>query len=152
VAQKKRRFILLRLTESFYGREDHGLTDKLLLELPSILNWAIDGLMRLRERGYFLQPASAADALQQMEDLASPIGAFLRERCVIGPNQWVEISHLFDVWCVWCRTQGRDHPGSVQSFGQALHSVIPSVVVRKMGARGNQIRVYDGVKLNPSSP
>ena len=35
------RFITLVLTESFYGREDLGLTDKLAGELPGILNWAL---------------------------------------------------------------------------------------------------------------
>ena len=30
------RFMVLRLTESFYGREDHGLTDRLLKEIPGI--------------------------------------------------------------------------------------------------------------------
>jgi len=40
------RFLLLHLTESFYGREDPGLSDKLLTELPGILRWAIEGWRR----------------------------------------------------------------------------------------------------------
>jgi putative DNA primase/helicase len=40
-------FIVLALTASFYGREDHGLTDRLSTELPGILNWAIAGWGRL---------------------------------------------------------------------------------------------------------
>ena len=51
------RFILLSLTESFYGREDPGLTDKLLSELPGILNWAIAGWARLCE----VRPLQTAD-------------------------------------------------------------------------------------------
>lgn len=77
------RFFVLVLTNSFYGREDQRLTDKLLTELPGILTWAIGGWRRLTERGHFPQPRSALDAVQQLEDLGSPIGAFLRERCVI---------------------------------------------------------------------
>jgi putative DNA primase/helicase len=45
------RFVILRMTESFYGKEDTGLTQRLLAELPGILNWAIEGWHRLRERG-----------------------------------------------------------------------------------------------------
>jgi len=37
------RFVTLVLTQSFYGKEDPHLTDKLLTELPGILNWALDG-------------------------------------------------------------------------------------------------------------
>ena len=40
------RFIILRFTESFYGREDTGLTERLLGELPGILNWAVEGWQR----------------------------------------------------------------------------------------------------------
>ena len=78
------RLILLQLTRSFYGREDHGLTDLLMTELPGILLWAIEGWRRLRERGHFLQPDSGRQMIEEMEDLASPIGAFLKERCVVA--------------------------------------------------------------------
>jgi putative DNA primase/helicase len=78
------RFIVLVLINSFYGREDQSLIGRLLTELPGILNWAIVRWRRLTERGHFLQPRSALDAVRQLEDLGSPIGAFLRERCVIG--------------------------------------------------------------------
>lgn len=45
------RMLLLRTTNSFYGHEDHELTDRLLSELPGILVWAIQGWQRLQERG-----------------------------------------------------------------------------------------------------
>jgi putative DNA primase/helicase len=35
------------LTRSFYSKEDHGLEDRLLRELPGTLNWAIAGWQRL---------------------------------------------------------------------------------------------------------
>lgn len=38
------RFIILRLVNSFYGREDQTLTDRLLAERPGIFNWSLDGL------------------------------------------------------------------------------------------------------------
>jgi putative DNA primase/helicase len=65
------RLIVLILTESFLGREDQGLTDRLLRELPGILNWSIDGWRRLNARGHFVRPPSALEAVQQLGDLAS---------------------------------------------------------------------------------
>ncbi len=41
------RFIMLVLKKSFLGHEDHGLTSRLLGELPGILNWSLAGLDRL---------------------------------------------------------------------------------------------------------
>jgi putative DNA primase/helicase len=57
------RMIVLRLTESFYGREDQKLTDKLLVERPGILLWALEGLRRLRVRGHFVQPATGRELI-----------------------------------------------------------------------------------------
>jgi len=113
------RFIVLVLTHSFFGREDRGLTVRLRPELPSILNWAIAGWRRLIERGYFVMPASSGEAVQEFEDLGSPIGAFIRERCV------VETSTLFESWCEWSKQQGRDHPGTAQTFGRDLRAAFP---------------------------
>jgi hypothetical protein len=67
------RFIVLVLIHSFYGREDLGLTDRLLTELPGISNWSIAGWQRLSERRHFVQPNSALNAVRQLEYLGSPI-------------------------------------------------------------------------------
>lgn len=48
-----RRLLTLRTARSFCGKEDIGLTEKLLKELPGILNWAITGWRRLHSRGHF---------------------------------------------------------------------------------------------------
>lgn len=90
------RFIVLVLTKSFYGREDPKLTDKLLEEATGILNWALDGYDRLMERGYFLQPVASIEAIQLLEDLVSPIGAFVRECCVVGADHAVEVESLWE--------------------------------------------------------
>jgi hypothetical protein len=80
------RFIVLRLVHSFYGQEDLSLTKRLIEEAPGILLWAIEGLQRLTERGYFVQPASARQAAEELSDLASPVGAFVRERCIVAQS------------------------------------------------------------------
>ena len=62
--------------------------------MPGILNWAIAGWQRLYMRGHFQQPKSAAEAVQDLEDLGSPISAFLRAKCVVEPGKLVEIQAL----------------------------------------------------------
>ena len=74
------RFLILALTESFYGREDHGLLERFVPELPGILLWAQEGWERLYRRGRFVQPDSSLELINQLEDLGSPIGAFVRDR------------------------------------------------------------------------
>jgi putative DNA primase/helicase len=54
------------------------------------LNWAITGWRRLNERGYLDMPGSSADAVLQLEDLASPVGAFVRDHCIVAPGRTIE--------------------------------------------------------------
>ncbi|HET6918359.1 MAG TPA: phage/plasmid primase, P4 family [Jiangellaceae bacterium] len=56
------RMVILLMTHSWLGQENIRLTDELLTELPGILNWSLDGLARLTERGAFTEPASSVDA------------------------------------------------------------------------------------------
>lgn len=144
------RFVLLCLKRSWYGKEDMRLTDKLLTELPGILNWAIVGWKRLRERGYFVQPRSSEMAMQELEDLASPISAFLRERCIVTPEAWVSIDELFIEWQDYCRASGRTHPGTKQSFARDLAAAVPTLGRSQPRSDGMRVRVYTGVGLNPA--
>ena len=121
------RFVVLTLRRSFYGTEDHGLTERLLAELPRILNWAMDGRDRHAARGHFVQPASPRQAIEALEDLGSPIGAFLRGQCIVDPGRCVEFGRLFNAWKAWCDDQGRDHPGTVQAFGRDLRAAVPGL-------------------------
>jgi putative DNA primase/helicase len=100
------RFLVLTLKESFLGREDLTLTDKLLAELPGILNWSLRGLDRLREHGRFRIPQSSLDSVRQLEDLASPVGAFIREWCERGQDKSCNVKTLFDAYGVWCQSEG----------------------------------------------
>ncbi|MDE2580920.1 MAG: bifunctional DNA primase/polymerase [Rhodospirillales bacterium] len=141
------RFILLALSKSFYGREDTTLTGKLLRELPGILRWSLAGYDRLRARGHFVQPASGLDAMRALEDLGSPIGAFLRDRCAIGADKMIETGHLFSEWLLWCREQHRDHPGTAQTFGRDLRGAIPGLRIMQPRDSGGRERIYVGLGL-----
>lgn len=141
------RFVLLRFVRTFFGAEDLQLTPRLLLELPGILLWALDGLARLRERGHFGQPESARKMVQQLELLSSPIKAFVTDRCVVVPGAEIECSVLFDDWTKWVNEQGRDHAGSVQMFGRNLAAAYPGVEVVLHRAGGYRGRYYSGIRL-----
>ena len=141
------RFLLLLLTKSFYGREDRGLTNKLLQELPSILNWGLDGWDELQRAGCFVQPASAKEAIEQLEDLASPAGAFVRERCEISPAYCEDTETIFKAWADWCLLQRREHTGTVQTFGRDLRAAVPGLTITQARIDGDRERFYQGLRL-----
>lgn len=138
------RFLILRLTKSFYDKEDPTLTDVLLTERAGILNWALDGLRRLRERGHFIQPTSAVEAVRDLEDLASPVGAFIREQCIVAPGRRVEVERLFRAWRTWAAADGRASGGPKQRFGVDLSAAAPGVKRRK---GTGDISFYEGIGL-----
>lgn len=136
------RFVTLRLTESFYGKEDTGLTDRLLNELPGILNWAIDGWRRLHDRGHFLIPQSVQDVVQEIEDLSSPVSAFVRDECVVGPGHRVGVDVLYEAWRRWCEQEGRQVVSTKQTFGRDLAAAVAGVTRR----RGTAMQpFYEGI-------
>ncbi len=106
------RLILLRQTRSWFGREDNKLTAKLLAELPGILGWAMEGWKTLNLRGYFAQPDKSAALLKDMNDLASPVSAFLEDCCVTGPEFTCLVKEVFGRWKVWCEEKGRKDHGT----------------------------------------
>ncbi len=142
------RFLILLMTQSFYGQEDQRLTDKLMAELPGILNWSLEGWARLKHRGHFVQPASAAEAQRDFEDLGSPMGAFVRDFCELGANLECRPDTLYSRWLLWCNEQNITHPGTVQMFGRDLKSVGSSIKkVQHRNDLGVPERFYSGIGL-----
>jgi len=138
------RFLVLRLTTSFYGHEDPTLTDRLIDELPGILLWAIEGWKRLKRRGRFVQPASSEEAIRDLEDLASPVSAFVRERCVVGPGHRAWIDELYDAWKGWCEEDGRTVVTRKQMFGRDLAAAVPGIARRRGTGMAS---FYEGIAL-----
>src|SRR5262249_22308844 len=138
--------------ESWYGREDIRLTDKLLAEMPSILLWAIEGWRRLRDRGHFVQPDTGAELVEELEELSSPVAAFIEERCVVGPNFFVSIDVLFSVWRSWCEESGRREPGTKQTFSRDLRAALPALRRGRPREGGQRGYVYYGIEpqINPT--
>ena len=137
------RFILLDLTVSFYGKEDVNLKDKLMPELPSILNWALDGLDRLRRRGFFRQPASSKETLRLLEDLAAPVGAFVRDWCELGSELSVSTKALYRAYRTWAGESGHKAVAN-NTFGKELRDLVPRLGYRGAGAS----RKYVGIVLS----
>jgi P4 family phage/plasmid primase-like protien len=141
------RFVILNMTETFLGKEDPALTNKLLAELPGILNWSIKGWQRLMERGHFIQPKSSKESILELADLSSPMSAFVRDRCKLDPAAEVDCSRLYAEWRDWCEEQGRDKPGTKQTFGRDLRAAVPALRVTQPRDGDTRLRMYQGVTL-----
>lgn len=141
------RFLVLLFRESFYGREDHKLFARLQKELPGILRWALDGLDRLTARGCFDQPASAVEAITELENLSSPVLSFVRAKCVIRPGLTVSKDVLYQEFSAWSKANGETHVVTKATFSRNLWSALPFIGDTRLGSRGEQEAYYRGIGL-----
>jgi len=145
------RFVMSILRTSFYGRENPRLTAELIEEAPGIFNWALEGLDRLRDRGYFQLPASAREAQRHLEDLASPVGAFVRDMCEVGAAFQVEKDLLWDAWKAWCFDEGRDKPGTKAVFARDLRATVPGLTPIRPRDGEERSHAWRGVNVRQQS-
>ncbi len=144
-----KRYLVLTLKKSWVEKEDTLLYSRLVKELPGILLWALEGLVRLQKRGKFIQPASSTQSIEELEAMTSPIKAFVSERCVIKPQAMVSVADLFGAWRSWCDVTGYPHAGSVQSFGKNLHAAFPEIERNRPQEDSTRERCYKGISLTP---
>jgi len=143
-----RRALVLHLTNSFAANPDNDLLKKLLAELPAILLWALEGLVRLRANERFTEPESAADIRAEFAELLSPVGSFLRERCVIEAGATAGVDEVYQAWRVWCEGRGRSEPGTAAIFGRNLRTCCPSLKrTRQRGQQSFREYLYTGLRL-----
>ncbi|WP_405673742.1 phage/plasmid primase, P4 family [Streptomyces canus] len=143
-----RRFVLLNMRVSWLGKEDPTLFDRLVAEMPGILNWALEGLARLQRTKRITEPASSREAVTTMQDTASPTSAFVRERCTTGPACTVPVDALWAVWREWAE-DNNVRPGTKQVFGRNLLSVVPQLNrSRPRAPSGERVATYHGIAVS----
>lgn len=148
------RFLFLKTRQSFIGKEDRTLDRRIAAALPGILNWAIAGRKRLAEQGRFTRPANSQAMAEEMRDVASPVGLFVRDCCELGSDRSVETKRLYEKWKEWAKEQGLpDYKiGSIQTFGCNLKAAYPEVSTSNpLRVGGQRLRFFQGVELNNTS-
>lgn len=141
------RFVPMILEKSFLGREDHGLAERLVAELPGVLNWAVAGWRRLRERGHFELPNASTAAIAEIMELGSPVASFVRDRCDRGAGKSVEKESLYAAWQRWCEASNL-LPGRPEHFARALRAATSHEVAdSRPSIDGQRVNVFTGIAL-----
>lgn len=142
------RLLLIRMPQSFLGREDPGLEDKLATELQGILLWALEGLARLMARGHFVQPAASAETLSAVADAGSPLGVFLATRTVPDPGGAVSCKVMFAAYQQWgTEENGQKWTATQTQLGREMAELGHARTQRQID--GRREGVYPGLALAP---
>jgi P4 family phage/plasmid primase-like protien len=143
------RYIVLQMRQSFYGREDTTLTDRLLSERSGILNWAIAGWHALQAAGRLSQPQSSVDTVRQIERGSSEISAFVEDCCEFNGEALESKDDLYQCFVAWTRDEGITHCPKKEQFAKDLFSAFGDKIreVRPRTPDGKARRKYGGIRI-----
>lgn len=93
------------------SQRDPQLKEDIKTEGAGILNWALDGLERLRNRGRFEIPQEVKDATKSFRDNNDIPGRFVEECCVTGADAngesyRAQTGQLYTAYRQWCDQNG----------------------------------------------
>ena len=101
-----RRIMLTPWLQRFEGKaEDKRLKDKLMAELPGVLNWCLVGFTQWLAGG-LLPPVNVTEATKEYRGENDVIGQWLNECCVIGIAAVVPVAELHASYRRWCEDRG----------------------------------------------
>jgi len=143
-----RRILLVAFPHTIPRDErDPDLDTKLQAELPGILNWALDGLDRLREQGHFSGDLPPAETQGKWESWGDSIARF-KERCLdfeVKATHTELKSEVYDAYLSFCEAEGAPAE-SKQKFGREIKDA-SGVGDRQVTVDGSQKWAYTGFEL-----
>jgi putative DNA primase/helicase len=98
--------------------QDDGLEQKLRVEWPGILAWAVRGCLEWQEGG-LRPPAAVVEATRSYREESDAIRRFIDDRCECLSGAEVRTGVLFAVYQSWCESEG-EKPVSSAAFSTDL--------------------------------
>lgn len=100
------RLNIVPFNNSFVGREDETLKDRLVEEAPGIAMWGLQGYVRLMKNRKFTVPEEDAELRENFKKVMSPVNSFI-EDCF----DWVEggqvpLRMVYEAWIGWSKLRG----------------------------------------------
>jgi phage/plasmid-associated DNA primase len=104
-------------------RRDPQVKEDVMQSGPAILNWALNGLDRLRERGRFEIPQSVIGATDEFREYNDVPALFVKEQCYQGDKGidndgerlWESSSALYAAYKEWCLNTGHKPQSSTST-------------------------------------
>ena len=129
---------------------DINREEKLLQELPGILNWALEGLLRLINNEYkFTKSAKISELMNDIESFNNPMVDFINERLIYSVGISTRKMDVYEAYTQWSRLNNA-YPQSEASFKieflRAMQDIYPDVKLNREGS-GERQRCYVNISL-----
>jgi putative DNA primase/helicase len=96
------------------GQAEPEVKEYVKQEGAGILNWALDGLERLQERGHFKVPVEVQGATEEFERSNDLPMMFVEEECITGAGHEVASRLLYSRYREWCVDNGHKPQSSTR--------------------------------------
>lgn len=101
-------------------RRDPMLPERLKEEASGILLWMLEGCQEWLGNSRKLErPTAVKDATQSYRSEQDRIGAFIEDKCVVGPERKVRVEKLMEAYMAWCVINKHQQMNG-NAFGRAL--------------------------------
>lgn len=93
---------------------DPRVKEAIRSEGAGILNWSLEGLARLHERGHLLVPEAVRQATEEFEKSNDLPSMFVEDECKVGPNEDAPAGMLYSRYKMWCEDNGHKAQSSTR--------------------------------------
>jgi P4 family phage/plasmid primase-like protien len=116
-------------------------------DLPGMLNWAIEGLRRLRAQKRFTTSKLMDDAMEDYRAEVNPARSFLQQQCQMVDLGQISGQELYGKYQEWSHANGYNHPLGNRAFGKEVGRVFP-LCKRKRESSGERKWFYEYLAYN----
>ncbi len=145
-----RRLLIVPFLERFEGTgKDRHRAQRLKSELPGILNWAIEGLLRLLRQQAFTHCELCFQSVAEHRLACDPVRQFVADSVRTGPEFSICRADVYRAYVEFCRANGRQ-PVNSWDFGKEFLHSLPAVIPDRSPRQdrdGKRPPVYRGVTL-----
>ena len=113
-------------------------------ELPGILSWSLQGLLRLKDQGRFTESQTVTDAVDDYRRESNPARTFLQENYHANPTGWTPAEDVYSEYRQWCETNGY-RPLAAATFGKEIRRVFPAAKRTRTRDGGSRTWGYSGI-------
>lgn len=130
-------------------RIDPYLLERLREELPGILLWTLEGVVRLAQDGNFTRCKHIEKRTRDYKIYCFPIFAFLDECTDAGtsPHHNVAAGRLYAEYRRWCRAAGLTKPKPIKGFLTDIETFAPGVKLAKQKPGTEHITIVKGLRI-----
>jgi P4 family phage/plasmid primase-like protien len=141
-----RRLIILSFEAEFdeqHGNVDVFILDKLLKELPGILNFAIQGYRRLKKVKRFTVPDTAKENMEIFKEAQNDVEDWFESHVIMGEGGFISSREAYTNYLDYCDKIGKRNRTATTPFYKKLSELFRKRgIVKDRGKDGNGLRTY----------